>query len=72
MRHPLKPDMSLQRKRKYEDGKKIMKKNDHDILIFEVYVVSARYDEEGQSWIYKLTDWERKEIDGETKETMLG
>ena len=68
----LKIDMRLQRKRKYPDGKKVRKKNAQDILEYDVHVVKARYDEERRSWMYTLTDWEQKELPGETEETRLG
>lgn len=64
--------MGLQRPRKYPDGKKIWKKNAQDLFEYEVHVVSARYDEERQSWMYTLTDWEKKALSGETDETRLG
>lgn len=64
--------MGLQRPRKYPDGKKIWKKNAQDIFEYVVHVVSARYDEGCQSWMYTLTDWEKKAMSGETDETRLG
>lgn len=66
------PNRSLQRPRKFPDGRKIRKKNSSNILEYDVHVVKARYDEELQSWMYTLTDYEQKALSGETQETMLG
>ena len=64
-------DMSLQPEREFSDGDRVMKANPHGIYEYEVNVVSARYDEERQEWMYKLTDWEGKAMSGETEETKL-
>ena len=37
-----------------------------------VHVVSARYDTGEKEWMYTLTDYEHKEMSGETQETRLG
>ena len=36
-----------------------------------VHVVSARYDGGEREWMYTLTDFEQKELSGETPETRL-
>ena len=55
----------------YFNGDKTRKKNPQGIAEYDVHVVSARYDEERATWMYTLTDWEQKEMLGETEETGL-
>ena len=38
----------------------------------DVEVVSAEYDTVNHHWLYKLLDYKRDAIDGDTKETDLG
>ena len=64
-------NMSLLPPRAFSDGEKAQKANQAGIYEYIVYVVSARYDEERKEWMYKLTDWERKAMPGETEETKL-
>ena len=66
------PCMSPQRQRKWlPDGLKLRKKNAQGILQYDVSIVSARYDHEHHTWMYKLNDWQDKPIEGETAEIML-
>lgn len=64
--------MVPQRPRKWEDKKKLRKKNAQGILQYDVTIVSARYDDKHHSWMYTLDDWHNERIPGETAETMLG
>ena len=50
---------------------KIQKMNEQGIYEFYVYVVSGRYDEGKKEWMYKLRDWKKEEMSGETPEGSL-
>ena len=50
---------------------KLLKENEHGIFEFVVYVVSGKYDEGKKEWMYKLTDWKKKDMSGKTPEGSL-
>ncbi|KAL8809299.1 MAG: hypothetical protein Q9223_001700 [Gallowayella weberi] len=59
------------RKRKYNDGKKLRKKNSQGMFEFDVTIVSAQYDSAKHRWEYTLKDYAGNPIAGTTKETDL-
>ncbi|KAL8792869.1 MAG: hypothetical protein Q9195_004511 [Heterodermia aff. obscurata] len=65
-------DPRIQRPRKYKDGKRLRKKNDQGLFVYDVTIVSAEYDSRIHRWLYTLDDFEGKRIDGTTREIDLG
>ena len=63
--------MRLQPKQAFFIGDTARKINAQGIYEYVVHVVDARYDSGRKEWMYTLTDWERKAMSGETKETDL-
>ncbi|KAL8967088.1 MAG: hypothetical protein Q9183_003075 [Haloplaca sp. 2 TL-2023] len=61
----------LQRDRKYEDGRKLKKKDSQGSFAYDVQVVSAEYDSANHRWNYTLNDHRGDPIPGTTKETDL-
>ena len=57
---------------KFLAGDKIKKENPQGLLVYDVHVVSARYDEGKKEWMYILTDCKQNALAGETEETKLG
>lgn len=57
---------------KFLAGDQIKKMNAQGLLVYDVHVVSAKYNEGKKEWMYTLTDCERKALPGETEETKLG
>ena len=68
----MRTELVLQRDRKYENNKRLRKKNAHGVLQYIVTTVSARYDDEKHRWMYTLNDWQIQRIAGETPEKELG
>ncbi|KAK0516459.1 hypothetical protein JMJ35_001062 [Cladonia borealis] len=70
--HGINPNQSMQRARKWADGKTLTKQNAQGIFEFQVTVASARYDNTNHKWLYKLLDYKQQPIAGETPEVELG
>lgn len=66
------PNKSLQRPRRYSDGKKLRLKNEHGLMEFDVTIVSAFYDGGQHKWMYTLKDWKLDPIDAPKPEDALG
>lgn len=60
-----------QRPRKHSDGKKLRKKDSRGAFVYDVTVVSARYNTTNHRWEYSLKDYQGNKIAGVTAERDL-
>lgn len=61
-----------ERPRKFEDGKKLRKKNSMGFFAYNVIVVKAEYDPDEHCWMYTLKDHKSEPMSGTYAETELG